>query len=675
MGVMGGKRWLHAALRRARWGVASILAAATLASAAVAAPGDTTWTLVGTGAQADTGDGGPARAAAISRPRGVSALPDGGYVWAEPYSNRVRMVSPDGIVKTIAGTGMAGFAGDGGEATDARLDFPHTAVPTADGGFLIADTWNDRIRKVSPAGIITTVAGTGVRGFGGDGGPATRAQINNPRSVVALPDGGFLIPDSNNYRVRRVSATGTITTVAGTGTRGFSGDGGPATAARLSVPFAVAPTADGGFLIADIDNERIRKVSPGGTITTVAGNGLTGFGGDGGPATSATLNRPHAVSALPDGGFLIADTFNERVRRVSAGGLITTVIGDGVQGASGDGGPAASARVAGPKDVSLTQSGDLLIADEQNNRIRFVGTIVLPSSATPPAISGNVAIAQQLAASPGSWRGTGPLLSYQWQRCTTECTDVAGAVGATYTLAAADLGASLRVAVTASNPAGTATANSSPTPTVGSSAAGVLPPSAGPNRPGDPTRPRDPGSPRTASAALLWRVEAGNTFLRAGEYTIRGRNPRLADAIKAYGKPNCRVVSRMSVVATWPSRGIRVDNRTGRALPRGKTGCSAPALVQVWEIRLTDRRWTTSLGLRVGASAAELRRRYPKALVVRANRASGPAEYYLVWRRERCARGCAARERRDGVIRPRLAAVVKNGRVVAFRIPVFGTSR
>ena len=652
-----------------------MLAAATLVSAAVAAPADTAWTLVGTGEQADTGDGGPARAAAISRPRGVAALPNGGYVWAEPYSNRVRMVTADGIVRTLAGTGAAGFAGDGGEATDARLDFPHTAVPTADGGVLIADTWNDRIRKVSAAGIITTVAGTGVRGFGGDGGPATRAQLNNPRSVVALPDGGFLIPDSNNYRVRRVSASGTITTVAGTGTRGFSGDGGPATAARLSVPFAVAPTADGGFLIADIDNERIRKVSPGGTITTVAGNGLTGFGGDGGPATSAELNRPHAVSALPDGGFLIADTFNERVRLVSAGGLITTVIGDGVPGAYGDGGPAAAARVAGPKDVSLTQSGDLLIADEQNNRIRFVGTIVIPSSASPPAISGSVAIAQQLTASPGSWRGTGPLLSYQWQRCTPECTDVAGAVGATYTLAAADLGASLRVVVTASNPAGTVTTSSAPTPTVGPpSAASVLSPSGGATVPDNPTRPGNPASPRTAPATLLWRVEAGNTFLRAGEYTIRGRNTRLADAIKAYGKPTCRTLSRTHVVVTWPSRGIRIDNRAVRALPRGKTGCAAPTLVQVREIRLTDRRWTTSLGLRVGASAAELRRRYPKALFVRSSRASAPAEYYLVWRRETCARGCAAREDRD-VNRPRLAAIVKSGRVVAFRMPVVGTSR
>jgi hypothetical protein len=661
--------------RRAAACALAALASAVAVPAAASAAGDTTWTVVGTGVRADTGDGGQARAAAINQPRAVAALPGGGFAWAEPYTNRVRMVTAEGVVRTIAGTGVAGSTGDGGRATDARLNFPHTAVPTADGGLLIAETRASRIRKISPAGIITTVAGTGEAGFSGDGGPATGAQINNPRSVVPLPDGGFLIPDSNNHRVRRVSASGTITTVAGTGVQGFAGDGGPATAAQLSIPFSVSPTADGGFLIADIDNARIRKVSAAGIITTVAGDGFAGFGGDGGPATAARLHHPHNVRALPDGGFLIADATNERVRRVDAGGVITTVIGDGVRSSTGDGGPASAARVAAPKDVALTASGDLLIADEQNDRIRFVGTVAIPANASPPGVSGTAAVGQQLTASSGTWRGTGPLLSYQWQRCTQACTDIPGAVATTYTVDAADNGATLRVAVTASNPAGSTTATSSPSALIGKPfSPSVLPPST-PGRPGTPTQPRGTTPPGTTPGKLLWRVEAGKTFQRAGEYVIRARTTRLADAIKAYGKPVCRAVKPRQAVATWPRRGIRVDSRADRALPRGRTGCSSPALVRVWELRLTDRRWVTSLGLHVGDRVAELRKRYPKARFVRASRASGPAQYYLVWRHERCTRACTARERRYGVDHPRLTAQVRNGRVVAFRLPVFATSQ
>ena len=166
--------------------------------------------------------------------------------------------------------------------------------------------------------MITTVAGTGDPGFSGRRRPGHVGADQQPPRRRALADGGFLIPDSNNHRVRKVSPTGVITTVAGTGAQGFSGDGGPATAAQLSIPFGVAPTADGGFLIVDVGNQRIRKVSAAGEITTVAGNGIAGYGGDGGPAaTAASLRDPHNVVALADGGFLIADASNQRVRRVA----------------------------------------------------------------------------------------------------------------------------------------------------------------------------------------------------------------------------------------------------------------------------------------------------------------------------------------------------------------------
>ena len=233
---------------------------------------------------------------------------------------------------TVAGTGSAGFSGDGGAATSAQLNFPTGVATTADGGFLIADQFNHRIRRVSPAGTITTVAGTGSAGFSGDGGAATSAQLNQPFGVAATADGGFLIAEFGNHRIRRVSPAGTITTVAGTGSAGSSGDGGAATSAQLNQPFGVAATADGGFLIADFNNHRVRRVSPAGTITTVAGTGGPGFSGDGGAATGAQLNGPTGVAATADGGFLIADFDNHRVRRVSPGGTITTVAGSGGAG-------------------------------------------------------------------------------------------------------------------------------------------------------------------------------------------------------------------------------------------------------------------------------------------------------------------------------------------------------
>ena len=460
-------RYLH------RWSVAGVLVA-SCALLLVAGPaggtnGDTIVTAAGNGVSSSAGDGLQASEASLNQPRSVFALPGGGFVWAEPWSNRVRKVSADGVVSTVAGTGAQGYGGDGGPATAATLNFVHSAAPLADGSLLLADTQNNRIRKVSPAGIISTVAGTGSAGFTGDGGPATSARINNPRGVVGLADGGFLIPDTNNHRVRRVWPNGTITTVAGTGVQGFSGDGGPATSAQLARPFGVAPTADGGFLVVDVGNQRIRKVSAAGTITTVAGTGVAGYGGDGGPATSALVNNPHNLVAQPDGSFLIADASNERVRLVAADGTISTLTGTGVRGFSGDGGPAALAQISVPKAVGLTATGDVLVAEEQNNRIRFVGTPVAPAAAASPAVSGIARQGQTLSATSGTWTGTGPSFAYQWLRCDAaggSCAAIGGATAKVYTAASADVGGTLRVRVTAANVAGTAVAESAPTAVV-----------------------------------------------------------------------------------------------------------------------------------------------------------------------------------------------------------------
>lgn len=352
--------------------LAAALAVLPVAAAATRADG-TISTVAGTGVAGRTGDGGPAVAAEIYHPRGIAALPGGGFLFAEPYNNTVRRVDAGGTITTVAGTGQAGFSGDGGPATAARLDFVHGVALLPDGGFVLADMLNNRIRRVRPDGTIVTVAGNGQQGYSGDGGPATSAALNLPRGIATRPNGELLIPDSSNHRVRLVRLDGTIVTVAGTGTPGFSGDGGPATAAQLDVPFGVSPLPDGGFLIAERRGQRVRRVAADGTITTVAGTGQSGFSGDGGPAVAARLADPHSVAALPDGGFLIADTDNHRVRRVRPDGTIVTIAGTGVAGFAGDAGAATAAELDEPKAVTVLPSRrGILIGDATNNRVRLL---------------------------------------------------------------------------------------------------------------------------------------------------------------------------------------------------------------------------------------------------------------------------------------------------------------
>jgi hypothetical protein len=207
----------------------------------------------------------------------------------------------------------------------AQLNYPHALALTADGGFLIVDSNNNRIRKVSPSGIITTVAGNGTPGYMGDSGPATLAELRRPEGVATTPDGGFLVADTSNHAIRRVSPGGTITTVVGNGTPAYGGDTGPATGAFVDLPEGIAPTVDGGYIISDDQNNRVRKVSPAGTITTIVGNGTPGYMGDGSPAAGAELKIPEFVSITPTGGLLIADHDNFVIRAVQApfAGVVT----------------------------------------------------------------------------------------------------------------------------------------------------------------------------------------------------------------------------------------------------------------------------------------------------------------------------------------------------------------
>ena len=363
------------------------------------------------------GDNGPATAAQLYYPTGVAVDTAGNLYIADSVHYRIRKVS-DGVIATVAGNGEYGYSGDNGPATSAQLATPTgVAVDTAS-NLYIADAYNNRIRKVS-SGVIATVAGTATQGYSGDNGPASSAQLNNPTGVAVDAAGSLYIADSNNNRVRRVTG-GLIATVAGGGN--VLGDNGPATSAQLSDPYGVAVDASGNLYIGDNANGRVRKVANGvittvaggillgnnspavgsqmihplgvavdsagnlyiadsdnnlvrkvakGVMTTVAGNGTSGFSGDNGPATNAQLDLPQAVAVDSAGNLYIADGGNARVRKVS-GGVITTVAGGGLSCCTlGDNGPATSANLT-PQGVAVDSAGNLYIADSLNNRIRMV---------------------------------------------------------------------------------------------------------------------------------------------------------------------------------------------------------------------------------------------------------------------------------------------------------------
>jgi len=345
-------------------------------------------TAAGNGQFGFAGNGGAATAAKLSFPNAAVISPTGMMLIADEGNNVIRQVRPDGTIGTVAGVAGAGsFAGDGGPATAARLNQPTGVSPLASGGFLIADRANNRVRMVSASGIITTVAGTGAvcanpAGACGDGGAATAAALNAPDRTASTADGGFLITEDQGNKVRKVSAAGVISRVAGNGVACASatqacGDGAAATAAQLNGPSGIAVTADGGFVISDSANNRVRKVSAAGVITTIAGNGVAGSWGNGIAATNANLNHPSSVAVAPNGAVVIADTYSHLVRYVS-GGIIRTLAGIADSPCSpstaicGDGGAATAARLNTPYGVGVAPGGEVLIADHLDHRIRRV---------------------------------------------------------------------------------------------------------------------------------------------------------------------------------------------------------------------------------------------------------------------------------------------------------------
>ena len=361
-------------------------------------------TVAGSGERDFSGDGGPAVAAQLAGPFGVAVDGSGNIYISDTSNQRVRRVDNLGTITTIAGNGGRGYGRNDGEpAVRVSVTWPRGLAVDGAGNVYIAASGDSRILRVDPSGIITTVAGTGEEAYSGDGGPAVDAALYNPSGVAVDGAGNLYIPDGSNHRVRRVDASGAITTIAGNGEGGYSGDGGPAVRARLDLPTALTVDGSGNLFVVDARNNRIRRVDTSGIITTVAGIGESGFSGDGGPAARAWLYSPLGITFDKSGNCYIADSENHRVRRVDPSGTITTVAGTGEWGYSGDGGLAVTAQLRRPVSVAVDGSGNLYIGDNWSDHIRRVdasGTIttIVPELNDPRGLavdgSGNLYVAQ-----------------------------------------------------------------------------------------------------------------------------------------------------------------------------------------------------------------------------------------------------------------------------------------
>jgi len=372
-------------------------------------------TIVGGTQNGYSGDGVSAQLAGLASPRGVAVNSQGDILIADTASFRIRVVTQSqGIINTLAGSGKASFAGDGRAPLNAQFLAPSGLAADTAGNLFIADTGNKRVRKVASGGSVSTVAGTGTAGFQGDG-PAVTAPLSGPTYLALDKEGELYIADVGNNRVREVSGTaihtllgdgnaatllpagialdrfenvyiadsanhritevlvdGSTATVAGDGINGFSGDDGPALSAHLSTLGGVAVDSQGDVFVVDAGNQRVRRISKDGTITTVAGNGTAGFSGDGGPAISAQLHDPSGVAVDSSGNLFITDTGNNRIRMVSASGAISTIAGNGVVGFSGDGSAGTNASLSGPTGIAMGKSGALYFCDTGNNAVRML---------------------------------------------------------------------------------------------------------------------------------------------------------------------------------------------------------------------------------------------------------------------------------------------------------------
>lgn len=358
-------------------------------------------TMAGNGIAGNAGDGGLATAASLTSPTGLSFDAAGDLDLADVGTDTARQVSTAGLIATIAGSGSAGFAGDGGPASAALLNGPTGLALDALGNLYIADSANHRIRMITPGGVISTVAGNGTAGYSGDGGLATAAELNTPHGLAFDAAGNLYIADTANNVIREVAPQGLITTIAGTGVPGYGGDGGSALQAQLDLPWGIAFDATGSLWLADAGNNVIRSIDTTGLIATGVGTGVAGFAGDGLAPAAAQLAAPHWVAFDAAGNLYISDGGNQRVRMLS-GGLMSTLAGTGNALYAGDGGPASQASLASPEGLALDGSGNLYVADSGDARIREIygvgpaksaQTIGFPTIGTQTLGSGPVTLA------------------------------------------------------------------------------------------------------------------------------------------------------------------------------------------------------------------------------------------------------------------------------------------
>lgn len=329
--------------------------------------------IAGTGEAGDAGEGGPATQARLNGPFDLAFAPDGALFFTDTFNHRVKRIDPrDGTIRTIAGTGEAGFAGDGGPAVAAKMREPYGIAIGPDRAVFVVDRLNRRVRRIDPvSGIIATIAGDGRAASDGDGGPGTQAGLVEPNDACLSADGtALLIADVAGHRVRSLDlATGRIATVAGTGEAAHDGDGGPAARAALHGPRAVAIGRDGAVLILERNGNTLRRIDPAtGTIATIAGTGRKGSEGDGGPARAAEFAAPKELGIDRDGGILIVDTETHRIRRIAPDGIVTTIAGTGTSGP--EDGPDSAARLARPHGLAVGPDGAVYIGDTENHRIR-----------------------------------------------------------------------------------------------------------------------------------------------------------------------------------------------------------------------------------------------------------------------------------------------------------------
>ncbi len=350
-----------------------LLASALLAAIASA---QTITNFAGNGSAGYSGDSGPATQAQINRVVGLASDASGNIYLADQNNNVVRKVDTSGIITTFAGTGASGFAGDGGPATQAMLNGPLGVCVAPSGVIYVNDQGNHRVRAISTTGTITTVAGSASTLSFGDGGPATSAGMTIPIRCAVDQTNNLYIVDQGAATIRKVNTSGVISTFAGiANAQGFSGDNGPAVAAQFNNPTAISFDSVGNLYVTDQFNHRIRKIDTGGVITTVAGNGGNAFAGDHGPATSASLNFPGETAVDAAGNLFIVDTVNQVIREVS-GGTITTVAGTpGTVGSNGDGGSPLQAQFNGPFAMTLDPSANLYVGDIGNNRVRRIANL------------------------------------------------------------------------------------------------------------------------------------------------------------------------------------------------------------------------------------------------------------------------------------------------------------